>query len=146
MQTLPPLPGSSQGVDCKQVLGGGTMSSVSADIGKKVFRLRGLPNTVGTPADAAALVAQGLGLAASSDVTVCSLATTLDYWESPPSKVSTLQFSDPLQSFGTPVRPGEWRIPLSGSDAGRSLILDTHFLGLTPLNDVDESRHVLEYV
>lgn len=120
-----------------------SMDIEDSEISKKVFRVRGLPNDVKSRADAASLVSQALGLSAPSDVIILSLATTLDYWETSPTRVSTMQLNASSRSLGPRVRPGEWHAALGGSNEG-VLILDTHFLGLTPLNDVDEDLHALE--
>jgi len=119
------------------------MNVTGPEVDKRVFRVRGLPNHVRTCAEAAVLVSRRLGLSAPADVHIASLATTLDYWETPLSKIATLQFKATPRSFGTPVRPGEWQVSLGGDNPG-CLIIDTHFLGLTPLNDVDEACHELE--
>jgi len=119
------------------------MSVAGPEFDERVFRVRRLPNHVKTYAEAADLVSRRLGLSTPTDIHVASLATTLDYWETPPSKIATLQFKVTPSSLGRPVRPGEWEVSLGGDNAG-SLIIDTHFLGLTPLNNVDEALHELE--
>jgi len=119
------------------------MNFTGVDVTKTVFRVRGLPNEVKSRTDAANLVSRMLCLSAPNDVIVFSLATTLDYWEKPPSRVATLRLRVPPSAFGTPVRPGEWKLDAANEVR---LTIDTHFLGLTPLNDVDESRHDLEYI
>ncbi len=39
-----------------------------------------------------------------------SLATTLDYWETPPSRIATVQFNVSPERLGTPMRPGQWLV------------------------------------
>ncbi|KAI9159121.1 Protein SERAC1 [Paramyrothecium foliicola] len=121
------------------------MDRKPADLFKKVFRVRGLPNDVKDCADAAGVVTKSLGFHAASDVSIFSLATTLDYWETPPSKVATMQFKVFPKSFGATVQLEQWLVPLDGSD-GVNLIFDTHFLGLTPLNDVLSIPHTLDCI
>ncbi|KAH8900918.1 hypothetical protein GQ53DRAFT_608318, partial [Thozetella sp. PMI_491] len=119
------------------------MATDSVDVVKKVYRLRSIPSDVETCASVASLVAESLGLPSASDVVVSSLATTLDYWETPLSKVSTIQFKVVPPFLGHPVSASEWSVPLEN---GGSLILDTHFLGFTPLNNVAPAQHVLDCI
>jgi len=119
------------------------MSATNADATTKVFRVRGLPNEIKPSAHTARPLSRDLGLSAASHVVVSSLATTLDYWETPPSRVATVQFNVSPEWLSTPMRPGQWLVPRGDANGG-SLILDTHLLGLTPLNDVEESCHALE--
>ena len=99
------------------------------------YRLQGCPISV----DEAALCE---GLARIFDITpdnvrIHSLATAP--WERPPTKTATLQFTK-LPSIIDTIET-EWNIEGQGLGA---LILDTHFLGLTPLNEVGASEHCFE--
>lgn len=111
-----------------------------------VFRLRQLPNSICSPTEAASLLAGVLGLPAHH-VVVYSVATTLDKWEVLPSKVATLQLkSVPARLQNANDDEDEWRIVMAEQAPGHVLILDIHFKGLTPLNDVEPARHFVEYV
>jgi hypothetical protein len=62
-------------------------------------------------------------------------------WETPPTKTATLSFIALPSVVEVQIKKGEWKIE-GGFD--RPLILDTHFLGLTPLNDVEAQKHEIE--
>lgn len=109
-----------------------------------VFRLRQLPNKTGSPTEAASLLAGVLGLP-HHHVIVYSLATTLDQWEMLPSKIATLQLkSVPARLQNARDDEDEWRFVLPGEALNQALILDIHFRGFTPLNDVEPARHSVE--
>ncbi|KAI9654109.1 MAG: hypothetical protein M1821_006820 [Bathelium mastoideum] len=108
---------------------------------KFVFRVRGLPNTIKKHEDVSKLLGERLGDIRPDTIHVFSLATTLPAWE--PSKVATVMFASPpglLQE--TSVH--EWPVPSRNLD--EHLLLDTHFLGMTPLNDVDAAHHVADCI
>lgn len=113
---------------------------------KLVFRLCGLPNAVQTAEDVKRLVNERLDDVPAHSIHVYSLATSLYLWENPPSRVATIMF-DKLPSFilDNPDND-EWAIPSKGVHANNySLILDTNFLGMTPLNDIQPpSCHLYE--
>jgi len=102
------------------------------------FRLRGCPTSVREAA-----LREKLSAAfaiAPDDIRIHSLASAP--WETPPTKTATLTFAR-LPSVIDIKAKKEWRIEGHGL---QGLILDTHFLGLTPLNDVDAQKHEFEYV
>jgi hypothetical protein len=118
------------------------MNSGHDDWSRKVFRLRGLPNTITTFDAVASRLSEGLRGYPTEKIHVFSLATTLNYWERPLSKISTVMLADVPPFLGDPHPDGQWTIP--SRDNG-DLILDTNFLGMTPLNEVDSSVHSAEY-
>ncbi|KAI9683271.1 MAG: hypothetical protein M1822_006136 [Bathelium mastoideum] len=108
---------------------------------KLVFRVRGLPNTIKNHEGVSELLGERLGDIRPDSIHVFSLATTLTAWE--PSKVATVMFASPpglLQE--TSVH--EWPVPSRNLD--ERLILDTHFMGMTPLNDIDAAHHVADCI
>ncbi|CRK16662.1 hypothetical protein BN1708_002918 [Verticillium longisporum] len=107
---------------------------------RKVFRLRKLPCTVANPDEAATFLAGPLGLA-PADIVVFSLARTSDVWEVPPSKVATVKLDKTPTNVPRKTTEGQWEIPVPSSTPSRWLLLDTHFDGMTALNDVDSSEH-----
>lgn len=115
------------------------------DWSKTVFRLRALPSTVETREDAARLLSTRLGDVPVRDISVYSLATTLKHWEKPPTKVATVMFDVPPSIvLGAPNKQ-EWDIPAKGHDRTTpDLILDTHFIGMTPLSDTSYQRNSYE--
>jgi hypothetical protein len=115
------------------------MEKVPDKSSKLVFRLCGLPNAVDTTEDVKSLVNERLDDIPVHSIHVYSLATTLNFWENLPSKVATIMF-DTLPSLILDSPDNDhWAIPSS------RLVLDTNFLGMTPLNDIQPpSCHLYE--
>jgi hypothetical protein len=111
---------------------------------KTVFRLRKLPNTVETLEDVVSLVEERLGSIAINNIRVFSLATTLNFWENPSSKVATVMFGTVPPLVRDSFFKSEWYIPARSIYTDDDLILDTHFIGMTPLNDVKSMHHLYE--
>jgi hypothetical protein len=109
-----------------------------------VFRLSRIPNGATTNDAVAALVAKALHLQ-TDRVKVYSLATTLNPWETPPSRVATLMLlNTPNLLAESKYGQNEWTLE---SDTGHdNLVLDTHFWGLTPLNDVAPDKHIADCI
>lgn len=106
---------------------------------KKVFRVQDLPNNISTCQEAAKFIARCLSNnGRETGVKVYSVATTLEYWETPLSKVATAQLDESIwpSAKAKSKLPEQW-------EAG-CIRLDTHFLGMTPLNDVESSKHKFE--
>lgn len=104
-----------------------------------VFRLRQLPTRVDKP-ETALMLSQALGIETST-IRIFSLARSVDPWI--PSKTATLMFVDAhdevqriLQEGAKPnitKQGNEWVIRVD--DLRDDLVMDTHFRGLTPLDD-----------
>jgi len=107
-----------------------------ADWATLVFRLRRLPPAVQDDNDVAELLGRTLPDISPADISVLSLARTLD--DRRGTKVATLKFlRAPSLLDAVPTREG-WIVPLpSPEDA---LILDHHFRGLTPLVEAAEGH------
>ena len=118
------------------------MDTSSGQWSKIVFRLRGLPNRITTLDGTAIFLSGTLGDTPTDSIRVFSLATTLSSHERPPSKVATVMFSTVPAMVALGYDKNEWNIP---PGEGR-LILDTHFNGMTPLNDVPPTDHLHECV
>lgn len=118
------------------------------DWSKTVFRLRALPDTVETKDDAARLLSERLSDVSARQIWVYSLALALrpqDNWEGPPTKVATVMFSVPPLLVQRDPQKQVWYIPAKGHDRDSpDLILDTQFLGLTPLNDTNHLQNSYE--
>lgn len=110
------------------------------NLAKTVFRLRGLPNTVTNLDDVASLLCERLDEIPIHHIHVCSLASTLNIREDPKSKVATVMFETAPSVVQDNLGEDQWSIPHTDFD----LILDTHFLGMTPLNDVQPIKHLSE--
>ncbi|VUC31502.1 unnamed protein product [Clonostachys rosea] len=106
---------------------------------RRVFRLRSLPNRITNTSEACQLISEALSIS-TEHVDVCSLAKTLNRWELPASKVATLHIRVVPECLREKNQSNEWELPLR-EDPRRPLILDTHFQGLTPLNDVEPLHH-----
>lgn len=110
-----------------------------------VFRLQNIPNGVTHKSEAASLVAGALGLAIDQ-VTICSLARTFNFFELESSQVATIQLKSVPAVVQRNPSEKQWTFPLPNAASGEPLLLDTHFKGMTVLNDVDASLHRAEYV
>ncbi|KAK3690388.1 hypothetical protein B0T22DRAFT_499792 [Podospora appendiculata] len=112
---------------------------------RKVFRLRMIPDRVSSLGEVASLLGEAFHIPADH-VLIYSLATTTDIWETPPSKIATLQFRAFPQYLRDRMTQSEWRFPLPWVGYRGDLILDTHFQGITPFNDVDSARHNIDCI
>ncbi|KAI8631124.1 hypothetical protein F5Y19DRAFT_473523 [Xylariaceae sp. FL1651] len=108
---------------------------------RMVFRLRGLPHIVETLEGVASLVEEGFCDASAHGIRVFSLATSLSFWEIPPTKVATIMFAAAPSIIQNNYDSREWTIPVQSRGFTYNLILDTHFMGMTPLNDVKPLSH-----
>ncbi|KAI0850599.1 hypothetical protein F5Y00DRAFT_268344 [Daldinia vernicosa] len=77
--------------------------------------------------------------ASPQDIRISSLACAVDPWERPPTKTATLTFEkgDHITRFNS--NNGEWTFMHPA--LANPLILDSHFRGLTPLNEVAAENH-----
>ena len=131
---------------------------------RNVFRLRGLPaDSSKAPVHVARLLSGLLGDVKESDIEVASIATTIGF-ERLRTRTATLKFraissvfrgrlegdewdfqqrlSDSTWHFKPGLEFDEWKPP--SRDQLRHLVLDCHFRGLTPLNEVEPSFHASE--
>lgn len=115
------------------------------DWSKVVFRLQNIPNHVAEKSEAARLAAAALGLSLNQ-VAIRSLATTTNFFDLEPSRVATVQLKSVPAAIQSNLSENQWSFPLPGTDFAEPLLLDTHFKGMTVLNDVDASMHRAEYV
>lgn len=106
-----------------------------------VFRVRGLPSKVSVE-DIRGIIERSLGL--SSEVSGLSIGSLAEDFYQPAEQVATLSFLKVLPEKFTSVTAtssNEWAIDLSSADydstasRSRTLKFDTHFRGLTALND-----------
>jgi len=127
------------------------MNINSDEWAKMVFRVRGLPNNVRTFDDVASLLGSVFGDLQGDTIRVYSLATALDFThnfrESPCYKVATVMFQSLPFLIQNSLRRQEWsaRIATPNLQGFDNIILDIHFMGMTPLND-PESNHSFEYI
>jgi len=105
------------------------------------FRLRGCPAAV-SEATIGDRLSQAFGDVSPNDIHIHSLAAAP--WEKPSTKTATLTFTKLPSIIKSGAEKKEWKI--TGHEPNSSLILDSHFLGLTPLNDVNDQEHDFKYV
>ncbi|CAH0021395.1 unnamed protein product [Clonostachys rhizophaga] len=98
----------------------------------KVYRATNLPHHVDRLAAAELLVRCNPGITLE-DTQIESIAPVVDPWVSELTKVATLRFKSAPVALQGPGRM-EWSFPILGSL--RSITLDIHFHGLTPLNEL----------
>lgn len=108
----------------------------------KVYRVRNIPGQVDSDS-ARALIAESLEGLGVEHVVVWSLASTKITipGEKLPRKVATVTFKNTPAIVNEQAEKSEWR-----TRPPQSLILDSHFRGITPLNDVDPVDHEYEWV
>lgn len=105
---------------------------------RRTFRLRQIPTELDR-LDVAQLLQNALGIEAS-DVKICSLAPSVNVWA--PSQTTTLMLSATPKLEQMFLKGDEWTIKVTNLKP--NLILDTHFRGLTALND--PKNHTTECV
>ncbi|OTA67826.1 hypothetical protein K449DRAFT_364282, partial [Hypoxylon sp. EC38] len=98
-----------------------------------VYRLRRIPGYIDNEVAAAQLLSRAVHLP-SSEIKICSLATVATSSWSMPTKVATLMFDSIPQIIQNHRRKHQWEFNVSGCP--ESLILDSHFYGMTPLYDI----------
>jgi hypothetical protein len=84
------------------------------------------------------------GLGPAENIQVYSLAASLPLSTILPTSVATIAFNKTpsvLDNDNT-----EWSLTARHLDWRRNVIFDTHFLGLTPLNDPEHSNHALDCI
>jgi len=114
------------------------------DWGRKVFRLRKLPDETSTPAAVASLLSRILDLP-SDHVVVYSVTMAPSVYEVP-SRMATLQMKSVPKSLHQVVQDCEWTLHMPGENASKVLILDTHFDGMTTLHDPAPTEHTADCI
>jgi len=106
----------------------------------KVYRVRNIPGQADSEA-ARALIADSLDGLAVDHVLLWSLAsaTIAIPGENLPRKIATVTFKKTPTIFDEQTGKSEWRL-----SSIYPLVLDSHFHGITPLNDVDPIDHEYE--
>ncbi len=106
----------------------------------RVYRVRCLP-VYADRHDTADLLSKGLEGVSSSQIIVYSVATSVSPWEEQASRTATVSFRKAPKNLHDDHGASEWRIAVEG--LRHRLILDTHFKGMTALND-PTSQHKVE--
>lgn len=119
------------------------MEAHSRDWPRTVFRLSGLPSTTTRCEDVASILGGRLGGIPAGSIQIFSLATAMAVGGSSRSKVATVMFEKTPLLVQSDYMSKEWLIPATSSEAC-DFILDTHFMGITPLADVEPAKHAVE--
>ncbi|KAI9148085.1 DNA repair protein RAD5B [Paramyrothecium foliicola] len=106
---------------------------------RKVHGVRNIPSTSNLDS-AAQLLSSLLNGYPVCDIRVFSLASSLRVYENPRSKIATVMFRVLPSIVQLNKNADEWHIAAAASASG-VVILDTHFMGMTPLNDVSPAGH-----
>ncbi|KAK7229266.1 hypothetical protein V2G26_001436 [Clonostachys chloroleuca] len=104
----------------------------------KVYRATNLPGHVDR-LGALELLARCLPDITLDDIQLGSLATAIEPWALTPTKTATLTLKTVPATISEDQNSTEWVFPAAG--LVRPVVLDTHFYGLTPLNEVEETLH-----
>lgn len=107
----------------------------------RVFRLRNLPWSLSSQA-AVELLCQSINGITVQDVRISSLATEVGAGSSSKTKVATITFQREIPALVSSLKAGQCTIAVRGPE--KPLILDHHFQGVTPLNDVPDAEHRYE--
>lgn len=118
----------------------------------KVYRLQGLPDRPGFDRLAATqLIVSVINdpTLTADDIQICSLATTVEPHKRWNRKVATVLFKHTPSTLTVADGAGssvtsEWRFRVPGLI--EPLVLDSHFLGLTVLNDVSVADHQFDCI
>ncbi len=103
----------------------------------KVYRVRNLPFSLSDAPSVARFLSDRLGDVATDDVDVCSVASDTNQL----TKTATVLFRQTprLLTLQPQDDVPEWVIGKKGG--GASVIIDAHFIGVTPLATVDDALH-----
>ncbi|KAI0155131.1 hypothetical protein GGR57DRAFT_464218 [Xylariaceae sp. FL1272] len=112
---------------------------------KTVFRVRGLPLSITSFDEVAQLVYDGI-CPPGPMPSVYSLSTSLNPRANPTTKVATIMFKSIPPMIQSSPDAGEWHIQLRNGSLACDLILDVHFLGMTPLSDVTPLYHTYDCI
>ncbi|KAK0644435.1 hypothetical protein B0T16DRAFT_460495 [Cercophora newfieldiana] len=110
----------------------------------KTYRIRQLPCILAYPRQVASFLSSIVPDLAAEDVRVFSLAASLNPLEIPATKVATVMFNRVPPTFDT--SDSEWVIPGRSAGLMRDVLVDVHFQGFTPLNDVPEEEHLMDCI
>ena len=104
-----------------------------------------IPNGISNPAETAKLLGDTLAIPINS-IIIFSLAETSDRYEVPPSRVATLRLTSVPSCITNAPNRDEWEVPIPKGSHSDVLLLDTHFRGMTVLNDVEPAKHRVKCV
>ncbi|KAI1171637.1 hypothetical protein F4777DRAFT_564930 [Nemania sp. FL0916] len=117
---------------------------MAQDASKIVFRLRGLPANLATLDNVANIIHIGFFDLPGPRARVFSLSTSLHQYET--TRVATVMFDIlPLVIQKNPSA-NQWEASIRSGADSYHLVLDTHFLGMTPLNHIEPLRHIYDCI
>ena len=116
----------------------------------RTYRIRQLPLHVSLESLPGFLIDIDRDLGPLSNITIWSLADELGLSDDATSKIATVTFQYTPQLLNDDSH--EWKIEIRNLNPrlkerhglNRNILFDTHFLGCTPLNNVDKDLHDFE--
>lgn len=109
---------------------------------RRTFRVRQLPDYV-KERNLPKLLQNLLSYDGTSDqIDIFSLAPSIDSFGKQPTQVATVRFETTPAAL--PEGRNNWVFPKEASNLPYNILIDTHFLGLTVLNHVEEDKHKTE--
>jgi hypothetical protein len=106
----------------------------------RTYGFRQLPSHVDELRLPALLLSINDALGPLENIQIHSLASSLDPWETPPSKTATITFNKLPLIFDNGQK--EWVLSTRHIGLLNKVIVDVHFLGFTSLNDVVKDHHL----
>lgn len=106
-----------------------------------VLRLRYIPGHLDR-LEVVKLLSKSLKNVEEGDITIFSLALEVNTLSQMPKKVATLAFNSLPVPISSSLQAGDVRIEVPG--LAMPLILDSHFRGITPLNEIPDHTHTNE--
>ncbi|KAL7937859.1 hypothetical protein V8C35DRAFT_290115 [Trichoderma chlorosporum] len=110
---------------------------------QKVYRLGNIPNCWDRH-DVILRLSEALEGVSYEDIQIFSLAFSVDHLDESPPKKATLTFNKIPSIIKLEPKKSQWNIKVPNLSS--SLILDSHFLGFTPLNDVSGPQHLCDCI
>ncbi|KAL7958841.1 hypothetical protein V8C34DRAFT_323804 [Trichoderma compactum] len=110
---------------------------------QKVYRLSNIPATADRH-NVVQLLGQALSDISYDCIRIFSLAFSLNYFDESPPKTATSTFNKVPDIIQAEPNKSQWKLEVPGLFS--PLILDSHFLGFTPLNDVSGPQHLCDCI
>lgn len=107
----------------------------------RVLRLRYVPGHLDR-LEVIKLLSKSLKNVEEADITIFSLALDVNTLSQMPRKVATLTFQSLPATISSRLQAGDVRIEVPG--LAMPLVLDSHFRGITPVNEIPERMHTHE--
>ena len=118
------------------------MESMATHEKSLTYRVRQLPHHVDRLQAGAVLLRVEPRLGPPGNISIPSLAANSNPWEIPPTRTATIMF----QKRPRFLEKGnsEWKLPAKDAGLKSDIIIDSHFLDVTVLNDPSSDYYGLE--